>query len=555
MTTVKSKINNKTDEFIEQLLQSNEIVVTNNVAMMKTSRKALSEATGRSTKTITRALERLEKYGMVSVEYRLGRNGGYVIKFNPEMFEFDGIDSNILTNPTKEDVTLINQVFSETRPHKVKGDMLTEAEYKRYKADQMLLEEKYREYNHQLAKYWTNIGDNMIPWEFFEQFGEDTDRYYKAYLLSKTYDTIAVAWDQYVVRMHEFDKETAKDREFYPVRGWDNRTRVHMDNYHSLRPFGWFGSSNWNTALRLVDYFENEYPGLNPVVYISALFEQGVNFQTWKFSQNDFTAKILFPHMRDLDNKRFKKYYDSRIANQEMTVRMYGGIRVDMLNNPRIFALSKIWEGIISGTEASSVCTPDFSNYEELPSFDAEDFVEWGKTFQHNYDYILSNLEINAKELDLSEREINMVMKFVSDNFAIAQGKLMTEDWLFSPVLALSMTKAMDNQYQGEARVLLNTWMLSEDIQEYVTDKAFPTVSPTGGAMEKTWGRELVEHEKLTMYRWLGDNNVGLIHDVMNIIGLAQQRNSMYNSLIELQVALKKASQFVKLDEFGLLDF
>ena len=73
--------------------------------------------------------------------------------------------------------------------------------------------------------------------------------------------------------------------------------------------------------------------------------------------------------------------------------------------------------------------------------------------------------------------------------------------------------------------------------------------------MEKTWGRELVEHEKLTMYRWLGDHNVGLIHDVMNIIGLAQQRNSMYNSLIELQVALKKASQFVKLDEFALLDF
>lgn len=555
-TKMIEKVNEDTMDFMSRLLEHEDIFVTDNIAMMKVNRTELAEATGRSERTVTRVLDRLEKYGAVKVEYRRGRNGGYVIGFNPTMFEFEGISSNILTNPTEQDTELVTKVFSETRPHRVKGDMLTEGEYRRYQAEQKVLESKYREYNAQLAKYWNTIGDNMIPWEFFEQFGEDTERYYKAYILSKTYDTIAVAWDKYVVRLNQLDLEDAEGMDkMHPARGWNNRNRVHMDNYHSLRPFGWFGSNNWNTALKLVDFFDNEYPGLNPVTYISALFEQGVNYQTWKFSNEDFTAKILFPHMRDLSNVRFKGYYDKRVKNQDMTVRMYGGLQVNMLSDPRIMVMSQIWEGILNGEDTAMLVTSTFENYDGLVDLGEDAYVSWGKTMQQNYDYIKSNLEINADELEMSKREIDVTMKFVSDNFAMAQGKLGTEDWMKSPALALAMTKALDTQLAPTERKLMNTWFMNESVVDSITGGAWGVVAPTGDAMETMWGRDRVEFEKSAMGHWIESFIDGNLHDTMSVLALAQQRKGVYTSLNEVQVALQKASRFVKLDSFGLLEF
>ena len=341
----------------------------------------------------------------------------------------------------------------------------------------------------------------------------------------------------------------------HPARVWNNRNRVHMDNYHSLRPFGWFGSNNWNTALKLVDFFESEYPGLNPVTYISALFEQGVNYQTWKFSNEDFTAKILFPHMRDLSNVRFKSYYDKRVKNQDMTVRMYGGLQVNMLSDPRIMIMSQIWEGILNGEDTAMLVTSAFENYDGLVDFGEDAYVSWGKTMQQNYDYIKSNLEINADELDMSKREIDVTMKFVSDNFALAQGKLGTEDWMKSPALALAMTKALDTQLAPNERNLMNTWFMNESVIDSITGGAWGIVSPTGDAMETMWGRDRVEFEKAVMGHWIESFIDGNLHDTMSVLTLAQQRKGVYTSLNEVQVALQKASRFVKLDSFGLLEF
>lgn len=346
-------------------LSSLPVTIENNIAYIISNRKTLSKLSGKTVKTVTRNLKSFSEANLIKLEYRLGKDGGYVIMLNPDLLDFS-IRDNPLTNPTKEDISLINKIFPLSDKRKPKGIRRTKAEMESYRAQLVAQSDKERKLNN-IVSNETLFGVN---WTLFKKTGNATHNY-KIWLTTKAYDNFVYTYETYYTNLYK----TLLEQGVPAGKRRGMRTRKHNTNYTSLKDL-WFGTPNWKTAEKIVK--ASDELNITPVAFISKVFER------YNYTHMMTGKPAHIPMLNQVIDKNGYRYVVESIRNQKFLTKMRSGnLPIEFMKSLTLKHINFIFNALDKGINIYDIPDPiaenSYKKYYDLVSRNIKRLVDIDK--------------------------------------------------------------------------------------------------------------------------------------------------------------------------------
>lgn len=380
MLEVLDKSLNAKDTFFLNKILGLGVDVENNVAYIKTNRDIISRKIGVNIKTVTRRLSHLGDIGFINVEKKLGKNGGYVIKLNPDKFNFPNDDS-VLKNPTTSFIKLVDKLY--TKKNRNKGVRRTRSEMAIIRDEQSRMSELQRKENSILINEYSS---KPIDWNFFSKTS-NPDRNLRIWVISRAYDAYVRAYENKYERSY---KQKEHIGSFYYGKG----KKSHADYYHSLRD-GFIGSRNYNSFNKLLEFSDelNE----NPIVLMGKVFER------YAFNHYSYQHPARIPVPNQIVDVKGISVIRSSLKNQKETNRYRMGASTDFIGSAELISINRMYLDIDSESYDYS---KELSGSSELISL------------SHYY----SQLMFNASSI-LDKHEIKVLHYYMNEQLRLILGR------------------------------------------------------------------------------------------------------------------------------------
>ena len=378
MVQVLEKSLDAKDTFFLNSILDLGVSIEENIAYIKTNRELIARKVGVNIKTVTRRLTHLGKIDVVSVEKKLGKNGGYVIKLNPDKFNFPDDDS-ILKLPDASFTKLVDKLYVK-KPRNM-GIRRTKSEMAIYKEEQRQMSYNQRQENKILTQ---DYATKPIDWKFFEGTS-NPELNLKLWVISRAYDAY--------VRAYENKYESSyKRKEHIGTFYYGKSRKSHTDSYHSLKD-GFIGSRNYNSFNKLLELSVdlNE----NPIVLMGKVFE--------RYAYNHYSyqhpARIPVPN-QVIDVKGISVIKQS-LSNQKDTNRHRMGASTDFLGSAELISINRLYLSMDKNTYTDYI--EELDNTSEMLSL------------KHYYNQLIFNARslLNSHDIDVLKYYINEQVRMI----------------------------------------------------------------------------------------------------------------------------------------------
>lgn len=389
-----------------------------NTSYTFTTKVDLAKELGVTERTIYNRLKSLQEEELISFKTKHGQGGGVIVTFNKEHPEVVADKDSPLEGKTVKAEKVFDEYFKPKKPYVGKVKYRTKEEIER---DRILLgEQKLKE------EMLNDEIENMVYLNkdfFLEHFFEDSERAYKAYILTRQYNALLLS---YITDWQETAEKYDNEYELKLANKAYNRYK----NYDVL-PNRFIGTKGWADALRIVDFLENNIEGhIELSDYLAPAFKKTIYLlkknkgsAPWlnTFYSEDYVAKVI-------DDIKFKK---STMENKDLAG--------SSINNSLLFR----------GVKPKSIVALLEKAYKEGFNFNVKDPVNYLEIYENEFstggqgdmDMTLESYIIykRYKELEplmmdkLTDYEFENMRKFFSKNIHMQSNSVITyEDKLIN---------------------------------------------------------------------------------------------------------------------------
>lgn len=532
----------KVDTQLKTYLEDN-YQVTENVLVVKTTTAQLAEALEVSPRTVQRQLNRLEDDGFIVVENKRGAKGGYGIQLNPEHFTVDTNPSNPYTNPTEEDVSLINELFP-TQGRVLKGTRRTKEEMTIYRAEQVRMTEMEKTLNKQLedSTYGSSMGFKPnftgnstmtdISWEWFKQL-DDPEKALKAYITAMAFNEFSRVYDEYYVSVYKYDKDT-----FQPAEERRGYARLFHRPDFSVLKGGFLGTRNWKVAQRIVEIAESY--DVSPIIYIGKIFENDAFYH-----ETHPSKPCKLPFFNEISNSKAIKTFERSLKNQAETFKRAGRVTTTFKGS---LALQEIYKNY-------TALDKDLDVYSDHIKFSIYD------TASRSYENYV-NTTIEKASDTLAPDEVTTLHTFLDEQFELITSQDMSS-YTSSEPFAFAMTRAhqLVQQDLEEAPEGHEDDVFAGMMAMFAPDPATYgyLLLDDGVTWIKGTDTHVLEYDNDAMIQHLKDayhvhlRSAGS-RDIRNVTRLVKETKSKYTNFAHVQEVLYKVKDLVPLTQYGLLN-
>lgn len=492
MVTVSDNSLNARDTFFLNKVVGIGVDYTDNIAYVKTTREYLSKKIGVNIRTITRRLNHLGEIGYVNVESKSGKNGGYVIKLNPEKFSFP-VDDSLLKNPTKTFTTLIDKLYYK-KPRN-KGIRRTRAEMDQLRREQELMTSQQRSENKILNTKYTI---KPLDWDFFSNTS-DPDTNFRVWVISRAYDAFVKAYE------HKYEV-SYRNKEHIGTFYYGKGKKSHSNAYKSLKD-GFIGSRNFNAFKKLLDLSKelNE----NPIVLMGKVFER------YSFNHYRYQHPARIPVPNQIMDKKGVDVIKSSLRNQKEVNRFRMGASTDFLNNVEIIAINR-----------------EYLSIDNFKTIDYNEELTGDKqllSLKHYYNQLMFNAKSRLNHKDLK----------VLDYFMREQIELIIGNTGVSHVISEYATLAFET-----LKPYIDKSLKDGTINETFYDLA----NLMGNYDKKATGNSTVMLSSAYVANKNGSNIARRVHAII------KQRQGDYYSVHQVIKVIQKVPDLLPLTKSGLID-
>lgn len=246
-------LSNQTLDFVNFI--GSKVTEFGNKLGIVTQTREIAKSYGKDIRTVCRYLKELEEHNIIDTASKRGRNGGMVIMFSDNVFDFEPTDNPI----TGEQVTpeQVRDMFFPNKPKKEPK--------KKYRSKAQIAEERILKQKRQAET--DRLNDILINLEYpTEEFWKMTDRpvlNYRAYLISRMYNFYAVYYP--IMRMNRYEAEG--NRLMFKLA---ESYKASYDVYDVL-PGKFMGTQNFHHFRKLALLCEEQ--NINPAEYLTVQFD------------------------------------------------------------------------------------------------------------------------------------------------------------------------------------------------------------------------------------------------------------------------------------------
>lgn len=317
--TVKD-LNVKEDKLALASKIANQYAVVNGKVFGILNRNEASEDLGKTARTITRWVNDLKEIGFILSNSVKGGSGGFgIYEIDPAFTDIDTTKDTIETNPYIADnfnaeqfksLFLVKPKVEPKRSYRSKEEIRKEKIRNRRKFE---TEERL---NNEL------INMEYIPREWWDNFKEHKDLYFRAWTLAKMYDAIkTVTIEQLYTKVLIAEKERDDYNSEWFVPNTDLSYLKHarrVNKNKSVLQKDFIGTADFTTFLKLAVLLEEEKA--NPVDYLAKQFD----FVVWKFESDEsyVKGKLQFPYVNTLiSSNAVARYLTARDKYKEWSLK------------------------------------------------------------------------------------------------------------------------------------------------------------------------------------------------------------------------------------------
>lgn len=492
MVTVSDNSLSARDTFFLNKIVGLGVDYTDNIAYVKTTREYLSKKIGVNIRTITRRLNHLGEVGYVNVESKLGKNGGYIIKLNPDKFSFP-IDDSLLKNPTKTFTNLVDKLYHKKSRNR--GVRRTKTEMDQLRREQERMTSQQRSENKMLE---TKYLMKPLDWDFFASTSEP-DTNFRVWVISRAYDAFVKAYE------HKYEV-SYRNKEHVGTFYYGKGKKSHSNSYKSLKD-GFIGSRNFDAFKKLLDLSRdlNE----NPIVLMGKVFER------YSFNHYSYQHPARIPVPNQVMDKKGVDVIMSSLKNQKEMNRFRMGASTDFLNNAEIIAINR---------EYLSIDNSQDTDYNEELTGDKQLL-----SLKHYYNQLM----FNAKSR-LNKSELKVLDYFMREQIDLIIGKTG-----ISHVLSEYATVAFET---------LKPY-IDKSLEEGTINQTFYDLANLMGNYEsKATGNATVMLSSAYVANKNGYNIARRVHAII------KQRQGDYYTIHEVMKVIQKVPDLLSLTKSGLLD-
>lgn len=513
--TAQSKLTNASENMLDALAEFVEIF--EGFAIVRSTRSTLANMVGKTNKTITRTLQRMEKEGLLVMESRAGRCGGIVVKFEPGVLQFEKVP-NIWVSPTEEDKKILERALpiQNNGKRKPKGKRRTKAEMMQARADILAGDTK----NAQLNRSMGFLGIQNLTWDMLKET-DNPDESLDALLLSLMYDQFRLAYYEYY-RMKRI---------------------VHFGGRvpPSVLPDKFFGSRQWALCLKLSRLLADE--NLDADNYLGFVFDR------FRYRHEEGGSKQGFPSLEHIVSDIYVKAYRESKKNLGAVVEGLTMLPANRMGNPNITALTKLRR------------TNELLESKGLVK-EAHPIHLLDKTFGNDFNATKQKMQVQAYHDDLraevdpqlTEREQDVLYSFLEDNYTFLSGR---STWAthINPSIAISMLRVARSVDKELRKRLGNQGEIT--IEQYRQARGYASAKEVG--MDVKLGiNATVDNETeflMTNGMLIGTFVTPATVSHLMVAGrICLERAGKHYSLKETSEVLQKVQDAVPLNEYGYLD-
>lgn len=526
--TAQSKLTNASENMLDALAEFVEIF--EGFAIVRSTRSTLANMVGKTNKTITRTLQRMEKEGLLVMESRAGRCGGIVVKFEPGVLQFEKVP-NIWVSPTEEDKKILEQALpiQNNGKRKPKGKRRTKAEMMQARADILAGDTK----NAQLNKSTEHFGIQKLTWDMLKET-DNPDESLDALLLALMYDQFRLAYYEY----YHIKKIVHFGRRFPPP----------------VLPKKFFGSRQWALCLKLSRLLADE--NLDADNYLGFVFDR------FRYRHEEGGSKQGFPSLEHIVSDIYVKAYREAKKNLGAVIEGLTMLPSHRMGNPNITAIAKLRrtnellesKGLVKEAHPIHLLDTTFGKDPNV--------TKQKKQVQAYHD------ELRAKvDPKLTEREKEVLYSFLEDNYTFLSGR---STWAthINPSIAVSMlnvARSVDKELekrlgnQGEITVEWYRQARGYASAKEVGMDAKLRIKATEVSMDVKLGINATEDEE-TEFLMTNGMLIGTfvepetVSHLMVAGRICLERAGKYYSPKETSEVLQKVQDAVPLNKYGYLD-
>ncbi len=381
MVQVLDKSLNAKDTFFLNRILDLGVSVEENVAYIKTNREIISRKVGINIKTVTRRLSHLGNIRIISVEKKLGKNGGYVIKLNPDKFNFPEKGS-VLKSPDASFVKLVDKLY--TKKSRNFGVRRTKSEMSAFREEQRQMSYAERQENKILTNEYKN---KPIDWNFFSRTS-NPELNLRLWVISRAYDAY--------VRAYENKYETSyKRKEHIGTFYYGKSRKSHNDSYRSLRD-GFIGTRNYKSFKKLMDF--SEQVNENPIVLMGKVFER------YAYNHYSYQHPARIPVPNQVTDVKGLSVIKQSLSNQKETNRHRMGASTDFLSSVELISINRMYLNINTTKPINYML-----ELERTPEM---------MSLRHYYNQLM----FNARSL-LSEKDLNILKYYINEQVRLMVGR------------------------------------------------------------------------------------------------------------------------------------
>ncbi|ADJ53148.1 HTH DNA binding protein [Brochothrix phage A9] len=513
--TAQSKLTNASENMLDALAEFVEIF--EGFAIVRSTRSTLANMVGKTNKTITRTLQRMEKEGLLVMESRAGRCGGIVVKFEPGVLQFEKVP-NIWVSPTEEDKKILEQALpiQNNGKRKPKGKRRTKAEMMQARADILAGDTK----NAQLNKSMELFGIQKLTWDMLKET-DNPDESLDALLLALMYDQFRLAYYEY----YRIKKIVHFGRRVPPP----------------VLPKKFFGSRQWALCLKLSRLLADE--NLDADNYLGFVFDR------FRYRHEEGGSKQGFPSLEHIVSDIYVKAYRESKKNLGAVVEGLTMLPSNRMGNPNITAIAKLRrtnellesKGLVKEAHPIHLLDKTFGNDRNV--------TKQKKQVQAYHDELRAEVDPQ-----LTEREKEVLYSFLEDNYTFLSGR---STWAthINPSIAVSMPSVARSVDKELTKRLGNQGEIT--IERYRQSRGYASAKEVG--MDVKLGINATEDDE-TEFLVTNGMLIGTfvtpetVFHLMVAGRICLERAGKHYSLEETKEVLQKVQDAVPLNKYGYLD-
>ena len=513
--TAQSKLTNASENMLDALAEFVEIF--EGFAIVRSTRSTLANMVGKTNKTITRTLQRMEKEGLLVMESRAGRCGGIVVKFEPGVLQFEKVP-NIWVSPTEEDKKILERALpiQNNGKRKPKGKRRTKAEMMQARADILAGDTK----NAQLNKSMGDLGIRDLTWDMLKET-DNPDESLDALLLALMYDQFRLAYYEY----YRIKKIVHFGRRVPPP----------------VLPNKFFGSRQWALCLKLSRLLADE--NLDADNYLGFVFDR------FRYRHEEGGSKQGFPSLEHIVSDIYVKAYREAKKNLGAVIEGLTMLPSNRMGNPNITAIAKLRrtnellesKGLVK--EAHPIHLLDTTFGKDL------NVTKQKKQVQAYHDDLRAEVDPQ-----LTEREQDVLYSFLEDNYTFLSGR---STWAthINPSIAISTLNVARSVDKELEKRLGNQGEIT--IERYRQARGYASAKEVG--MDVKLGINATE-DKETEFLMTNGMLIGTFVKPLTVFYLSVagriclERAGKYYSHKETSEVLQKVQDAVPLNKYGYLD-